>query len=457
MSPRFVSVDRSTPFLFPPSVEDWLPEDHLARFVAEIVAQLDLSRLEASYAGRGSRAYHPGMMLSILFYGYATGVFSSRRIEQATYDSIPFRYLAANQHPDHDTIASFRKRFLPELKPLFHEILLIASEMGILKLGNVSLDGTKMKANASKYKAMSWARMLSAETQLRQEIDYLMEEAKRTDEHERVSNLNIPEEISHRKDRLAAIRKAKEVIESRARERYEREKAEYDKKVARRKEKEAATGKKPLGKKPKPPEAGPKAKDQYSFTDPQSRIMPSGGTFEQAYNAQAGVEQDSMLVVECHVSQATNDKKELEPCLDELETLPEALGSVDTIVGDNGYFSKSNIELAEKRGLVPLLAMGREGCKEPLAQRLADSEAPPPLPNDATALEHMAHRLKSRKGKAIYAKRKHTSEPVFGIIKSVLGFRQFLLRGEENVSGEWMLVNMAWNIKRMAKLRAIVG
>ena len=301
MSDRFRPIDRETPFLFPPSVQKWLPENHLARFVVEVVRELDLRALEDAYTRRGSPADPPAMLLALLFYGYATGVYSSRKLEEATYDSVAFRYIAANTHPDHDTIAHFRKRFLEQLKPLFVEILLLAHQMGFLKLGTVSLDGTKVKANASKHRALSWAHVLQLEEQLRAEVEELLRRAEAADGAEKTA-LDIPAELARREERLQALKQAKAKLVERAAERYAAEQAEYEAKLAKREATQQATGKKPRGRKPKPPEAGPRAKDQINLTDEESRIMPvGGGGFEQAYNAQAVVETDSLLVVEARV------------------------------------------------------------------------------------------------------------------------------------------------------------
>src|ERR1035437_10889718 len=311
MEPKFVEVDRETQYLLPPSVQDWLPEGHLARFVVEIVEQLDLRSLKASYAGRGSQPYNPVMLLALLFYGYATGVFSSRKLERSTYDSVAFRYIAANSHPDHDTIAAFRRRFLPQLGEFFAPILMIAHEMKVLNLGAVSLDGTKIKANASKHKALSYEHANKLEAQLKAEVAELLKKADAADHADIPDGMSIPEELERRTDRLAAIAAAKVEIERRAAERHAREQAEYEKKVAERSKQEQETGKKPRGKKLKPPTAGPTAKDQVNLNDSESRIMPtSGGGFEQAYNAQAGVDTKTMLIVASHVTQHTNDKLE---------------------------------------------------------------------------------------------------------------------------------------------------
>jgi len=451
MAHHFVSVDRATPFLLPPSLQEWLPEDHLARFVIEVVDQLDLSPLESAYAGRGSKAYHPGMLLALLFYGYATGVFSSRKLEAATYDSIAFRYICANTHPDHDTIATFRRRFLPQLEPLFTAILLVAAEMGFLKLGTVSLDGSKMKANASKHKALSWGHAEKLEERLQQEVEELLALAEATDREEEKAQIDLPEELKRRQERLEAIRAAKAKIEARAQQRYEAEQAAYEAKLEARRAKEEATGKKTPGKPPKPPEPGPRQKDQVNLTDEESRIMPvSGGGFEQAYNAQAAVDVATGLVVACFATQAPNDKQQLVPALDRLEALPSALARVEHLLTDNGYFSEPNVEAATRAGIEPLMALGREAHHQVLADLLQEPEAPG---DEATALDRMAYRLKTPEGKALYGKRKSSVEPVFGQIKRVLGFRQFMLRGFDRICGEWTLVTMAYNLRRLFQLR----
>ena len=303
MNNTFRQVDRKTLFLLPPSMDDWLPERHLARFVVDIVEQLDLTAIKSNYAGRGSKAHHPAMLLALLFYGYATGVFSSRKLERATHDSVAFRYIAANDHPDHDTIASFRKRFLSELTPLFVQILLIAQQMGVLKMGKVSLDGTKIKANASKHRALSWQYACKLEAQLKAEVEDLLRQAEDADRADIPDGLDIPDELARRKERLVAIATAKAEIERRATVRHAAEQAEYEKKLAERKAKEKETGKKPCGKQPKAPVPGPQDKDQVNLTDEESRIMPvSGGGFDQCYNAQASVDVETMLIVGRHLS-----------------------------------------------------------------------------------------------------------------------------------------------------------
>ena len=449
---NFRPIDRQTAYLLPPSVEDWLPEEHLARFVVDLVEQLDLSAMSKAYRGSGSASYHPCLLVGLLVYGYATGVFSSRKLERATYNSIAFRFVAANQNPDHDTIAAFRRRFLKEIEALFVKILLLAREMGLLKLGTVGLDGTKIHANASKHSALSYEHAAKIEAQLKAEVAELLAKAEVADQADVPDGMSIPEELARREERLKKIAEAKAKIEARAKERTERELAEHKAKLAARAAREKATGRKPGGKPPAPPVEGPQPSDQVNLTDEESRIMPvSGSGFEQCYNAQAAVAEGSLLVVANGVTQAPNDKRELEPMLAKIGALPEELGKAETLLGDNGYFSEANVKACEAAGIEPLLAMGRDSHHPSLSERFSGA---PPAPENPTPVEAMAHRLQTPEGKALYAKRKCTPEPVFGIIKSALGFRQFLLRGLENARGEWSLVTMAWNVKRMFALKA---
>ncbi len=409
MSSKFRLVDRDTLYLLPPSVRDRLPEDHLARFVVEIVDRLDLGALERAYGDGGKDPYHPSLLLGLLFYGYATGVFSSRKLERATYDSVAFRFVAANAHPDHDTIASFRKRFLGEWRGFFVEIRLIAREMGLLRLGNVSLDGTKVRANASRRKALSWGYAKRLEEQLRAEVSALLDRAEAADDA--APGLDVPKELKRREERLAEIGR-------RARERCAEEQEEYEEKLKARREKEKATGRKPRGRAPKAPEPGPREKDQVNLMDAESRAMPTADGFQQAYNAQSAVDVASYLVVAADVVDRCNDKREVEPAL------AAALGKPEALLADAGYFSGANVERCGAAELTPHIAVGRE-----------------------------AHRLRTPEGRKLYAKRKATVETVFGVIKETMGFRRFHLRGLEAARGEWTLACLAWNLKRMHALR----
>jgi len=450
MSGRFVSVDRDTPYLLPPSVQEWLPDNHLARFVVEIVERLDLGELTAAYRGRGSDAFHPAMMVALLFYGYATGVFSSRRLERETYDSVAVRYVAANRHPDHDTIANFRKRFLQELSAVFVQILSVAQQMGVLKVGKVSLDGTKVHAHASKHSALSWEHANKIEAQLQAEVEQLLRLAEDADGAAVPDGMSVPDELQRRAERLAAIAQAKAQIEARAAERYARERAAYDQKMAARQAQEERTGRKPGGSPPAPPEAGPQPKEQVNLTDADSRIMPTADGFEQAYNAQAAVDTATMLIVAQHVSQHPNDKQEVAPALENLDAVAAVVGKATALIADNGYFSTDNVDACHAHEVEPYLAAGRAAHYPPLADRLS---APALVAQDASAVDRMKHRLRTPEGREVYATRKCTVEPTFGIIKSVLGFRQFLLRGLQAVRHEWALVCIGWNLKRLHTLR----
>jgi len=448
---HFRSINRDIEFLLPPSVQDWLPEGHLARYVVEVVEGLDLSELERAYAGRGSLPYHPATLLALLIYGYATGCYSSRKIERATCNSLAFRFIAANSHPDHDTLATFRRRFAKEFEATFVQVLQVARENQLSRFGTVSLDGTKIHANASRHSALSYGHAEAIEAQLQGEVQQLLALAEEADGANIPDGMSLPEELKRREDRLAAIATAKAKIEQRAAERYAREQADYEAKLAARAAKAVATGRKPGGKPPKAPTAGPHPSDQVNLTDEESRIMPvAGDGFEQCYNAQAVVDTETMLVVVPQVTQAANDKQQLTPMLERLAVLPEELPKAEKLTADAGYFSEANVSACEAAGIEPSIAIKRDEHHPHWSERF---ENPPASAPDATPVERMTHRLKTPKGRATYALRKQTVEPVFGIIKCAMGFRQFLTRGLDNVQNEWTLVCLAWNLKRMAVLR----
>jgi len=451
----FVTVDRKTGYLLPPSMDDWLGQDHLARFIVEVVDQLDLSELTRQYAGRGSQAHHPATLLAILVYGYATGIFSSRKLERATYDSVAFRYIAAGSHPDHDTLATFRRRFLGELQGLFVQVLEMAKEMKLLKLGAVCLDGTKIHANASRHSALSHGHIEKLEVQLKAEVAELFALAEAADQSNIPDGVSLPEEIKRREDRLAAMALAKTKIAARAAERHARQQSEYEHKVAARAAKQERSGKKPGGQPPQAPPSGPLATDQVNLTDEDSRIMPvAAGGFEQAYNAQAAVDAATMLVIGTGVTQAPNDKEQIEPMLQTLAAQAPRLGAVEQLIADTGFHSEKNIQACAAANIEPLIAPARDEHHPGWRERHTEPAA---LPANPTPAQAMAHRLKTTAGRARYALRKQTVEPVFGIIKSVMGFRQFSLRGLAQVRGEWTLVCLAWNLKRMAVLRPQFG
>ena len=397
-----------------------------------------------------SEAYHTALLLALLVYGYATGTISSRKIERATHDSVAFRFIAANLHPDHDTLAHFRKTFLVELEDLFVQVLAYAQTMKLVKLGQISLDGTKLKANASKHKALSHGHIEKLEAQLREEVQALLAKAAETDQQETNDDHDLPAEIARREDRLQALAAAKAKMAERAEQRDQQAQKEYADKVARREAKRAA-GHKPRGKEPQNPKTGPQAKDQINLTDEDSRIMPSHEGFVQAYNGQAAVDVESMLIVAATLTQQTNDKQQVEPMLNELDKLAAHFGKPNSLLADNGYFSQSNVKACDDRGITPLIALGRDAHHLALEERLA-ADAPEPQSDDPVV--KMAHTLKTKQGRALYGKRKCTVEPVFGIIKQIMGFRQFSLRGLQATSGEWKLVAMAYNLKRMHVLAA---
>jgi transposase len=448
MTRKFVKPD----YVATPNVSISLGEaiaaNHLARFVVDIVAQLDVSAIYKRYGVRGGEAIAPEAMLALLFYGYSTGKFSSRRIEKATYEDLGFRFVAGGLHPDHDTIAHFRKTFLPELQGLFVQILLLAQLSGVLKVGNLSLDGSKIHADASKSKAVSYGRLKELEISLREEVVRLFELGERADqgEVELPAGLVISDEIAFRKERLENLAKAKAVLVARAKEQYEIEKTEYDAKLKEREEKARKRHQKPRGKTSKPPEAGPSDKDQYNFTDPDSRIMKNSTNngYDQHYNAQVAVTQDSLLIVATSLSNHPNDKREAEPTLD---ALSPKLGQPAGAALDNGFFSEHNVNALEQRNIEPYIATGREAHYKRLDDLLGNLPTEPPA--DASPKEKMAYKLATDIGKEIYRLRKSTVEPVIGIIKEILGFRQFSLRGLKNVAGEWCLVCLAFNLKRI--------
>jgi transposase len=449
---NFRTINRGTGFLLPPSVDEWLPQRHLARFVVEVIDGLDLSELVKAYRGSGSASYHPAMLLGLLVYGYATRVFSSRAIERGTYDSVAFRFIAGNEQPDHDTIAAFRKRFLVQIEALFIDVLKLARTMGMLKLGTVGLDGTKVHANASRHSALSYGHAKKIEKQLKKEVRQLLHLAERADEADIPDGMSIPEELERRELRLAAIAEAKAKIEARAEERFERDQLDHQAKLAARAEQEKLTGKKPGGRPPQPPTGGVRETDQINLTDEDSRIMKvAGGGFEQCYNAQAVVATGSLLVVANAVTQAGNDKQQLMPMIAKLTALPKQLGRARRMLADNGYLSEANVEQCAAAKIEPLIALGPQRHHVSWKQRFAAAPQAPPA--SATPMQKMAYRLKTPAGRKLYGLRKQTPEPVFGIIKSVMGYRQCLLRGLDNVRGEWNLVTMSWNIKRMFALQ----
>jgi transposase len=451
MSRTFKTADYDATLELTIRLGDCVPPDHLARFVVDAIAHLDLSTIYARFGARGGQPYAPEILLALLFYGYATGLFSTRKIERATYETVPFRFIAGDLHPDHDTLAAFRKTFLSDLKDLFVQVLLLAQVAGVLKLGNISLDGTKIHADASKSKAVSYKHLLALEAHLQAEVEALFALSEQAEQADLPDGLVVTTEIAIRQARLARLAEAKAVLNTRAKERTLLEQAEYDTKVQERAEKARQTGRTPRGRAPKPPTPGPRDKDQYNFTDPESRIMKHRSTegFEQDYNAQIAVDQNSLLIVGESLSNHPSDQHEAEPTLD---AIPPELGTPDAAAFDNGFFSAANITTCERRGIDPYIATGRDPHHPSWRERFALPSEPPA--QDASPSVKMAYKLKTAIGKAIYGLRKCTVEPVIGIIKEVLGFRQFSLRGERAAAGEWCLVCLAFNLKRLHTLLA---
>ena len=450
MSRKFKTPDYETALNQAITLREALPPNHLARFVVMVIGQLDLSHIYARYALVGGEAIAPEILLGLLFYGYATGVFSSRKLEKGTYESIPFRFIASGLHPDHDTIANFRKTFLAEIQELFVQILLMAKLAGLLKLGNISVDGSKIHADASKSKAVSYKRLGELETELHKEVHELLELGEQADQ----GALRLPEglvvedEIAIRKEWLENLAGARIILEGRAQERHSAEQAEYEAKLREREEKAKSSGRKPRGRNPKPPEAGPQDKDQYNFTDPDSRIMKNStdAGFDQHYNVQVAVDQESLLILAPALSNHPNDKREAVPSLDAISS---EVGKPTAAALDNGYFSEANVTAYERRGVDPYIATGREPHHK--SWHSFFDELPEPA-EDASTQVKMAYKLQTKIGQAIYRLRKCTVEPVIGIIKEILGFRQFSLRGLVAATGEWCLVCLAFNLKRMHTL-----
>ena len=428
----------------------------MARFLVDVVNALDLEAIYASYNekdGRGLSAYAPAMMVRVLLYGYATGVYSSRKIQLRTYEDVAFRYLSADAHPDHSTLAEFRQRHLTALAGLFTQALQLCAKAGLVKLGHVAIDGTKIKANASKHKAMSYGRMSEAEQHLKQEIDGLLKQAEATDAAEDElygkgqGGDELPEELSRRESRLQKIREAKKALEEEAREKAEQERAETEQKLAEREEEEQRTGKKKRGRKPVPPDpdkAKPADRAQRNFTDGDSRIMPDGankGSFVQGYNAQAAVDSTAQVIVAAELTQQSNDSGQLLPMLEQLEA---NMGrKPDAVSADAGYWSEANATDEKVAGIDLHIATARMKHD----QTMATDSGPPP--DQATAKQAMEHKLRTEAGRAIYTMRKAIVEPVFGQIKEVRGFRRFSLRGLDNVRAEWRLVCAASNLLKL--------
>ena len=463
MSKSFRTCDLDRPFLLPPSLQDWLPENHLARFIAELVPGLDLAKIYGHYGrrdGRGRAAYHPVMMVRLLLYGYCVGVTSSRRMEHASYDDIAFRYLCADQHPDHDTIADFRQQHLPVLAQLFTQVLQLCDQAGLVKLGHVAIDGTKLQANASKHKAMSYNRMEEKEKQLRAEVEKLLAQAEATDAAEDAlygkgnRGDDLTGEMARRESRLKKIAEAKAALEQEARERAETAKKTAELKLEDRLKKEQERGKKFGGRPPQvpdPEQARPEPTAQRNFTDPESRIMPDGGrkgSFVQAYNAQIAVDSAQQIIVAAEITQDSNDKQQLAPML---ERVAQNMGTKPVAAtADAGYFSEEQLTDKRVEGIELYVATGKQkhGEEEPPDAMEHGDLSAVPVKSDSEK-EKMKQRLKTGAGRTLYKMRKAIVEPVFGQIKAARGIRALLLRGIGKVQAEWKLICATHNLLKL--------
>jgi transposase len=457
MAARFINVDRQTPMFLPCDLRDWLPADHIVHFILDAVEQLPLHHFHVNARGTGSAQYPPAMMLTLLIYSYATGRFGSRTIEAATHGDVAVRYICVNRHPDHDSICTFRTANEPAFVAAFTDVLQLAHQMRLTQVGSVSVDGSKIAANASKHAAVSYQRAGEMIAQLELEVQELITLAKQADAQEtKTPGLDLPAELQRRESRVAALQRARQVIAERARELAAAQQPEYEAKVAAR-EAQRAAGKKPRGKAPVPPSPVPDPKDQYNFTDPESRIMKAGNGqhFEQAYNAQAAVD-EAMLIVGARVSAAPNDKQELPASVAAISPVVKA--EVKNILADSGFYSAAAVAAVEQNpdgtpsGMTVFAAVAKGSHHKTVADLLPQPEPPAPGP-EASPKEQMAHRLKTTVGRELYRLRKQTVEPVFGIIKAVMGFRRFLLRGRAKVSLEWTLVCLSYNCKRLFTLK----
>jgi len=452
MAVRLKTLDRETPMLLPPDMRDWIPENHIVHFLIDAVDRLPESAFQVNRKGTGDSQYPPRMMLALLIYCYATGRFSSRVIEEATWSDMMVRYICGGDlHPDHDTICTFRRKNRELFEFAFVEVLQMAVRTKNLnKVGTVSVDGTKIKANASKHSAVSYKRAGEQIELLREEVKELMAKADDADSTPLNDGLTIPAEIVRREDRIKSLKEARRIIEERdAAEKL----AEYEKKVAKR-EKQRKNGKKARGKEPKPPaDTPPDDKKQTNFTDPESRIMKAGNGkhFEQAYNAQAVVDAESYLIVGEYVTNAPNDKQQLNPAI---ESLPEGI-CPENVLADTGYFSEEAVAQAESdHGPTIYCAIEKTGHHRTVSD-LEKRFDPDPPPDGSSIKEQMKQRLQTREGRARYNLRKQTVEPVFGIIKEVLGFRRFSMRGLEKVGTEWTLVCLSYNMKKLFNLQNV--
>mgnify|MGYP006293050433 FL=1 len=458
MATRLVNIDRDTPLLLPPDLRAWVPADDMVHFVIEAVGSMSLPSLKVNRRGTGSAQYPPKTMLMLLIYCYANGIFSSRRIEGATYRDVAVRYLTADTHPDHDTICRFRRENFEAVSEAFLGVLQLAREMGLLKVGRVSVDGTHIAANASKDRNVRYDRAGQLDEQLQQDIAELMQQAEQADRSEEDDGQKLPDEIARRQSLRQKMQQARRELEARARQRAEAERAEYERKLAEREQREGRS----KGPRPKPPDEQPRPEQQVNLSDPDSGLMRKSkrSSYTQSYNAQAVVdaqpasEGGSMLILGGHVTSCASDANELIPAL---QSVPEPIGKPTAVLADTGYVNVEVIEQLQQdaHSPEPYVAVGRDDNQDRRRYDYRPRSAtnkPAKKVTDPT-LVAMKQKLQTDEGRAVYAQRKQTVEPVFGIIKNVIGFTRFSLRGHAKVSGEWSLVRLAYNVKRLWALQ----
>ena len=443
---NFIQADPNQPLLLPVDLREWVPADDMVHFILEAVEQVPLAHFQVNVRGSGSKQYHPRMMLALLIYCYANGVFGSRRIEAATYRDIAVRYLCADTHPDHDTICKFRRENVDAISESFLRVLQLAQELKLLKVGTISVDGTKVDANASKHRNVRYDRAGNLIEQLEADIAVLLDNAEQADTDEREAGQHLPEDLTRRETLKAELAAARKRLEDEARARAAGEQADYERKVAARDQRKGRR----KGKKIKPPDDTPPPSGQSNLTDPDSGLMRKnkGSEYRQSYNAQAAVSTDgSQLILGNRVSTCAADRGEL---VADVESVPEVLGRVSGVLADSGFASGEQIDDLERRHMEVLVATGRPNLRR--YDFRPPQPATPQAINRKPWVERMDARLQSERGRRLYRLRQQTVEPVFGIIKQVMGFRRFMLRGLEKVTGEWQLVCLAYNCKRLHRL-----
>lgn len=445
---RFVPYDRGQVLLLPPDLGDWVGDDDLVHFIIEAVERVDIGAFAVNWRGTGKEQYHPRMMLALLIYCYANGVFSSRRIERATYRDVAVRFITADRHPDHDTIATFRRVNERAFASAFAQVLLLAQELNLLKLGMVSIDGTKLDANASKIKSVRYDRAKALREQLERDIADLVGRAEAADAEDEADPQALPQELARRETLKAKLDEACARLEAEARAQSDEKQAEYEDK------KRAYEARNRRGGKPKPPDPTPKPEAQSNLTDPDSGLMRKSKRheFRQAYNAQAVVDADgSQLVLVGDVTGNASDAPGFETMIDRL---CEEVGQPTTVLGDTGYANGEAVTNLEVREIEVLVAISRPDGERRYDFRPPKQDTKPPPEPKAEWRKAMKAKLETEEARAKYKRRKCTVEPVFGIIKNVLGFTRFSLRGIENVKTEWLLVTLAYNCKRLHNLTA---